>query len=125
VRPLEIGSVPARELSGPQEFTILYSFNDDYLEYAGNRLVTQAIEYAKRIQAASVKVTGYRATSVLSNGQRMVEKDGLAERRAQNIATLMRGSGVARVTVGWKGEPEPGDGQADPSRRRVTIAVTP
>jgi outer membrane protein OmpA-like peptidoglycan-associated protein len=116
---------PRAPLSGRQEFTVLYSFNDDYLEYAANQVVTEAAAYAKRIGASSVKVAGYRATSVLSNGDRLVEKAGLAEKRAQNIATLLRGLGVSRVIVESKSEPEPGDGLTDASRRRVTILVTP
>jgi outer membrane protein OmpA-like peptidoglycan-associated protein len=111
--------------TGRQEFTILYAFNDDYLEYAANQVVTEAAAYAKRIGASSVKVSGYRATSLLSNGNRLVEKAGLAEKRAQNITTLLRGLGLSNVTVESKNEPEPGDGQMDPSRRRVTIRVTP
>ncbi|HEV8412663.1 MAG TPA: hypothetical protein VGQ49_03655 [Bryobacteraceae bacterium] len=112
-------------LSGRQEFTVLYAFNDDYLEYAANQVVTEAAAYTKRIGAANVKVSGYRATSVLSNGDHLIEKAGLAEKRAQNIATLLRGLGISNLTVEWKTEAEPGDGQADPSRRRVTVVVSP
>jgi outer membrane protein OmpA-like peptidoglycan-associated protein len=116
---------PRVSLTGRQEFTILYAFNDDYLEFAANQVVTEAAAYAKRIGASSVGVSGYRATSVLSNGNQLVEKAGLAEKRAQNIATLLRGLGVSHVLFKAKVEPEPGDGQTDPSRRRVTIVVTP
>lgn len=112
-------------ISGKHEFTVLYAFDDDYLDYAGNRVVTEAAGYAKQIGASKVSVAGYRATSVLSNGQRLVEKSGLAEKRAQNVATVLRGLGVANVSVEWKGDAEPGDGIADPARRRVTILVTP
>jgi outer membrane protein OmpA-like peptidoglycan-associated protein len=112
-------------LSGAHEFTVLYAFNDDYLEFAANQLVTEAAAYAKRINAKSIKVSGYRATTLLSNGNRLIEKEGLAEKRAQNIATLLRGLGVSGVAVEWKSEPEPADGKTDPSHRRVTIAVTP
>jgi outer membrane protein OmpA-like peptidoglycan-associated protein len=111
--------------TGRQEFTVLYAFNDDYLEYAANQVVTEAAAYAKGIGASNTKVSGYRATTLLSNGNRLVEKAGLAEKRAQNIATLLRGLGVAGIVVESKNEPEPGDGQTDPSRRRVTILVTP
>jgi len=72
-----------------------------------------------------VSYAGYRATTLLSNGDRLIEKAGLAEKRAQNVATLLRGLGVSSVAVEWKNEAEPGDGQTDPSRRRVTIVVTP
>jgi outer membrane protein OmpA-like peptidoglycan-associated protein len=118
-------STTRQPLTGRQEFTVLYAFNDDYLEFAGNQVVTAAAAYAKRIGASNVGVSGYRATSILSNGDHLVEKPGLAEKRAQNIAILLRGLGVSHVLFKAKIEPEPGDGQADPSRRRVTIVVTP
>jgi hypothetical protein len=114
----EAGSVPPGEpLTGRHEFTILYAFNDDYLEYAGNLAVTEAAAYAKRIGAASVRISGYTATTLLSNGDRIVEKAGIAEKRAQEIAMLLRGLGVSGLTVEWKTEPD--------ARRRVTIVVTP
>lgn len=124
-KPLEINRAPRESLTGRQEFTALYAFNDDYLDFAGDRVVTEAAAYAKRIVASSVKIAGYRATTLLSNGDRLTEKAGLAERRAQNIATILGGLGVSGVTVEWKNEPEPGDGRMDPSRRRVTILVSP
>lgn len=116
---------PREPLSGAHEFTVLYAFDDDYLDFAGNRVVTEAADYAKRIGAASAKVAGYRATTVLSNGTNLVEKAGLAEKRAQNITAILRGLGVSNVTVGAKSDPEPGDGKTDFSRRRVTILVSP
>jgi outer membrane protein OmpA-like peptidoglycan-associated protein len=124
--PLELVRAPREALTGRQEFTILYSFNDDYLEFGPARVVNEAAGYAKQAgAAASVKVFGYRATSLLSNGQRLTEKAGLAEKRAQNVAILLRGLGVANVTVDWKSEAEPGDGRTDFSRRRVSIVVAP
>jgi outer membrane protein OmpA-like peptidoglycan-associated protein len=118
-------SAPREPLTGRQEFTILYSFDDDYLQFGFNKVVIDAASYAKQAGAAKIQVTGYRATSLLSNGQRLTEKAGLAERRAKSVATLLRGMGVAAVTVDWKSEAEPGDGRTDPSRRRVSIVVTP
>jgi hypothetical protein len=78
-----------------------------------------------KIGASAVKVTGYRATTVLSNGEHLVEKAGLAEKRAQDIATLLRGSSVTGVSADWRKDPEPGDGKTDPTRRRVVITVIP
>jgi outer membrane protein OmpA-like peptidoglycan-associated protein len=119
------GSAPRQPLTGRHEFTVLYAFNDDYLELAASQVVNEAAAYAKKIGASNVKVSGYRATSLLSNGNRLVEKSGLAEKRAQNIAMLLRGLGVSRLVVESKSDAEPGDGQTDPSHRRVTIVVTP
>jgi outer membrane protein OmpA-like peptidoglycan-associated protein len=125
-RPAAAGrGAPAEPLSGAHEFTVPYAFDDDYLEFGPTRLVNDAAAYAKRINATSVKVAGYRATTLLSNGNRMVEKPGLAEQRAQNVATVLRGLGIANVTVGWKSDAEPGDGNNDPAKRRVSITVTP
>jgi len=124
-RPLALSGGNRPALSGKQEFTVLYQFNDDYLEFGASRIVNEAAAYAKQAGAKSVTVTGYRATSLLSNGQRLTEKEGLAEKRAQNIATLLRGLGVATVAVGSKADAEPADGRTDPSRRRVSIVVTP
>ena len=121
----EAAAAPREPLSGAHEFTMLYAFDDDYLDFAGNRVVTEAADYAKRIGASSVKVAGYRATTVLSNGNKLVEKAGLAEKRAQNIATILRGLGLSNVATSAKSDSEPGDGKADASRRRVTILVTP
>ena len=118
-------SRPRETFAGAHEFVVLYSFNDDYLQYAANQVVSEAAAYAKRNKASAVKISGYRATTLLSNGERLLEKPGLAERRAQNIATLLRGLGVAGMTVEWKNDAEPADGQTDASRRRVTILVTP
>ena len=123
--PASVRPAPSARRSDAGEFTVLYPFNDDDLDYAGNLVVTAAADYAKQTGATKVKVAGYRAPIILSNGDHLVEQTGIAERRAQNIATLLRGLGVSGVTPEWKTEPEPGDGVTDPSRRRVTILVTP
>lgn len=112
-------------LTGRQEFTVLFAFNDDFVDFAAIGAVRRAAGYAAKISASAVKVTGYRATTLLSNGERLVEKAGLAEKRAQDVATLLQGSGVTGVSADWKKEAEPGDGKNDSSRRRVTIAVIP
>jgi outer membrane protein OmpA-like peptidoglycan-associated protein len=124
-RHAEAAAALREPLTGTHEFTVLYAFNDDYLEYAASEIVGEAAAYAKAIGASNVKVAGYRAATVLSNGERLVEKAGVAEKRAQNVATILRGSGVVSVTVEWKNEPEPADGSSDPLRRRVAILVSP
>ena len=117
---------PAPEsLTGQQEFTVLFAFNDDFVDFAAIAAVRKAAGYAVKINASAVKIAGYRATTLLSSGERLVEKPGLAEKRAQDIATLLRGSGVTAVSADWKKEAEPGDGKMDSSRRRVTITVIP
>jgi outer membrane protein OmpA-like peptidoglycan-associated protein len=111
--------------TGSHEFTIPFQFNDDTPDYAAIGAINDAGAYAKRINASSVRIAGYRATTLLSDGNRLVEKAGLAEKRAMNIKTLLDGLSVQRISVEWKDEAELGDGKSDPGRRRVTILVTP
>jgi outer membrane protein OmpA-like peptidoglycan-associated protein len=118
-RRSEVAAAPREPITGPHEFKVLYAFDDDYLEYAANKVVGEAAAYARMIGASNVKVAGYRGATLLSNGQRLVEKAGLAEKRAQNIATILRGLRVPRITIEWKDEPEPADG------RRVAVLVIP
>jgi outer membrane protein OmpA-like peptidoglycan-associated protein len=119
-RHAEAPAAMREPLTGVHEFTVLYAFDDDYLDYAGNRVATDAADYAKRIAASSVKVAGYRASVVLSNGTSLVERTGLAEKRAKNITAILHGLGVANVAESSKPDPETGDGS-----RRVTILVSP
>ena len=120
-----LNTAPAKEtLSGRQEFTIPYAFNDDYVAFSPVQRVQQAATYAKQT-GAGPRVFGYRAVTVLSNGTRLVEKSGLAEKRAKDIAKLLTGLGLTNISVDWKEEPEPGDGQSDAAQRRVTILVAP
>lgn len=123
--PLTQTAPGAESLSGRQEFTVLYAFDDDYVDYAAIATVRKAAAYAIKIGASAVKVIGYRATTLLSDGTHLVEKSELAEERAQAIAVLLRGLNVAGVTADWNKEPVPADGKTDPSRRRVTISVIP
>ena len=118
-------ALPAETLAGRQEFTVPFAFDYDYVEFGSIAMVRRATAYAMKIGASAVRVTGYRATSVLSNGERLIEKPGLAEKRARAIATLLDGLGVTAVHTDWKEEPESADGKSDPSRRRVTIQVIP
>ena len=115
-RHSEVAGAPREPLAGPHEFTVLYAFDDDHLEsrHAGHVVGESGSVRPGDRRLGNVKVAGYRATTLLSSGDRLVEKAGLAEKRAQNIATLLRGLGVAGVTVEWKNEPEPADGRTGP-----------
>jgi hypothetical protein len=114
-------SGPSGPLSGIQEFVVLYEFDNDH---ANLDIVNQAAEYAKKA-GGKVLVTGARAASLLSDGRKLVEREGLAARRANAIAADLRALGVSNVTVEAKEEVASADGQNDASRRRVVIRVTP
>lgn len=114
-------SGPSGPLSGTQEFVVLYEFDNDH---ANLDTVNRAAEYAKKA-GGKVLVTGSRAASLLSDGRKLIEHEGLAGRRANAVAADLRGLGVSNVTVEAKEEVASADGQNDASRRRVVIRVTP
>jgi hypothetical protein len=123
---IEVPAMPARPMthepsSGPHEFVLLYEFDSDR---ANVEVVSQAAAYAKKI-GGKVKLTGSRASSLLSDGRKLVEHEGLAEKRANSVAEMLRGLGVSRVAVEVQKEAAPADGASDPSHRRVVIQVTP
>lgn len=107
--------------SGVQEFVVLYQFDDDRPNLD---VVNRAASYAKKA-GGNVKVTGSRATSLLSDGRRLVEREGLAERRANAVAEILRGLGVRNVTVEVLNDAAPADGKNDALQRRTVIVVTP
>ena len=98
-----------------QGLMIQYSFDDDKIDATGERVVTEAAAEAKRSGAKSVTVTGHQAVVTLSDGKTLTEKPGLALKRAEQVATLLRGLGVSNVKV---------EAKAVPSDRHVTIAVS-
>lgn len=117
-KPATPVAAPVR--TGRQEFVARYSFEDAMLEFAGIRVVSDGAAYAKANPAAKVVVTGYRSKTVLSNGQQLVESPTLAQKRADAVAVLLRGSGVANITVGSVTE-----AGSTPADRRVTIVIQP
>lgn len=111
---------PVVPKSGRQEFTVRYQFDDTFLEFAGNRAVGEASAYFRANPSAKVEVIGYRSQTALSNGRTLVEAAGIEQKRAEAVAKLLRGSGVANVSV--RSVTDPGK---TPGDRRVSIVIQP
>jgi hypothetical protein len=123
---IEAPAIPARPAvhepsGGPHEFVLLYEFDSDRADVD---LVNQAAAYAKKMNG-NVKVTGARGSSLLSDGRKLVEHEGLAEKRANAVAEVLRGLGVRNVAVEAQHDAVPADGVNDASHRRIVIQVTP
>src|SRR5690606_22163504 len=71
-----------------KEVTVYYQ-DDWQIAMRDTRTMTQAMQYAKDINASRVEITGYRATALLSNGEELVEKDFLPRRRALVLAETL------------------------------------
>lgn len=110
------------------EFVVPYFFDSNYLPFpAEQATVDQAADYAVMTNARRVEVVGYRGSVILSNGEIMTERAGLAEQRARKVADILRDFGVpdSALKVSWKEEPEHSGGVRDYEKRRVTITVIP
>lgn len=90
--------------SGP-EFTLRYAFDAEHIDARDERILSEAVAWAKRGAGASIQVTGYRGTTMLSNGRQLTEKPELAQIRAENVASLLRALSAGNVASDWKTEP--------------------
>ncbi len=122
---------PAPEVPQPpfeaREFETLYEFDSELAVFTINQ-VTEALRYATAINAKSIEVTGYRASSLLSNGEQFEEAAFIAERRAREIESTLRMLGLpegTRLEVKWEDSAQPGNGRDDWTRRRALVRVVP
>lgn len=120
---------PTPALSTPyqaRDFVVLYDF-DSELGARSLAAITDAMTYANAIGAKHVRVTGYRASVLLSNGERLTEASYLPEHRAKRLADTLRNIGVATGTISahWQDAAELGDGADDYRLRRAVIHVAP
>lgn len=101
-----------------------FTFDSDFLYGRTYRAIVTAAEQARQSSAKRIEVIGYRATSLLSNGERLVERSGVAEARAKRVAAVLIDAGqipAHMLSVVWDESPAPGNGIDDPSRRRAVI----
>lgn len=108
-----------------REFVIQYDFDSDFLFARDTRQLTEIAEYAHVSQAQKVAVTGYRGSTLLSNGQILVEKSDVARLRAERVAEVLKGLGAPASEVQWISEPAAANGETDFQSRRVAVRVVP
>src|SRR5690606_37699939 len=86
----------------------------------------RVMSVAEQIGASRMTITGLRGAHRLSDGTLLRESDGIAQRRAQEVSSLLQGAGLgieARVeTADSEGE---ADGIDDWMSRRVSIELLP
>ncbi|MGX7897006.1 hypothetical protein [Tsuneonella sp. HG222] len=128
---LAFDNTPARAPRAPQvpqppyqakSFDIPFDFNGR-IAFKHPRFLSQVMTYAKQINASRISVTGYRGATRLSNGELLSEQEQIAERRATQVADLLKGAGLTtpQYKVEWKTRAETGDH----TKRRVTVTVAP
>ena len=117
---------PAPAAGGAREFVVSYAF-DGLVAFNHSGPLSEVLAYARTIRARAVDILGYRGAVRLSNGQTMLEESSIARRRAEQVATLLRGAGLAAPEYGvrWLDASAEADGSDDHLLRRVVIVVRP
>jgi hypothetical protein len=120
------GAPPAAPAEPPRQFSLRYDFEGLVVfRHAGD--LTSILDAARGRNARRITITGYRGAVLLSNGTTLTEPETMARRRAEQIATLLRGAGLTDVDyrVEWHDEPGAADGLDDAALRRVTVELSP
>jgi outer membrane protein OmpA-like peptidoglycan-associated protein len=108
----------------PQKFLVFFDFDKSNLRGDAQKIVSEAVEYAKTNGKATIVATGHTDTSG-PDAYNMA----LSERRAKTVEKELERLGIpaSEVVVHWKGESEPlvqtGDGVKEPQNRRVEIVL--
>jgi hypothetical protein len=116
---------PAPRPEGVQRVDLYFDF-DKGVSFRHPAELMAILELAETLPARQVRITGVRGAHRLSDGTLLRESAGIGERRARELADLLRGAGVEPDTeLQWNdGEPE-ADGLDDWQTRRVTVVLTP
>jgi len=110
----------------PKSYTMTYDFNG-MVNFKTPFQLAPVLELAKAMPASRIEITGHRGAALLSDGTVLQERPDLAQRRAEQIAELLRGAGLTApaYTVRWTDTSPPPDGVEDYRQRRVDITVLP
>lgn len=111
--------------TGPQSIDMHFDF-DKGVSFRHPAVLQQILILARQIGAGSMKITGIRGAHLLSDGTLLAESAGVGRRRAEEIAGLLQGAGLAVPTeVTWTDGIAEADGVADWQSRRVTVELQP
>jgi hypothetical protein len=119
-------AAPSEPAEPPLGFTIHYDF-DGLIVFRHAADLAAILEAARAHRAARVSITGHRGSVLLSNGETLTERPQIAQRRAEQIADLLRGAGLTEIEyrMDWHDEPGAADGENDAALRSVTIELAP
>ena len=117
---------PAAVKREPHSFSLPYDFNG-MVGFKHPTLLVAVLDVAQALKATRVEIEGHRGAALLSDGTVLQEAPDLAQRRAEQIAELLRGAGLVgpRYEVRWVDAAPAPDGENDYRQRRVDITVRP
>lgn len=124
--PAPAAAQPRPSPVGPREFVLQYDFDNGVMgRHAGT--LGQIETHARGIKATRIRITAYRGATRLSNGKTLVEREGIAEARAKEVASLLTEAGLvtATIDVSARATPEAATGVDDWRSRRTLVLVEP
>jgi len=116
---------PRPALEGPQTVDVYFDF-DRGVSFRHPSDLMSIVRIARDLPARRVRITGVRGAHLLSDGTLLRESAGVGQRRAEEVARLLRGAGLeVEPEIDWiDGEAE-ADGIDDWRSRRVTVVLFP
>jgi hypothetical protein len=109
-----------------REFEIFYDF-DMLIMGRDAATLARILDYATKIDARTIQVTGSSGATLLSDGTTLTEDTSIAVKRADEVARLLEtgGLGDRRFEIASVAEQEKPDGVEDWRARRTIIRVVP
>ena len=107
----------------PKTFALQYDF-DSTVAFRHAGALQQIQDAVQKGKATHVDITAYRASSLLSNGKTLLEREDIGRRRAEQLAGLLKDAGLTGVAyqVRWLDAAAP-DGGDDAAARRADVVV--
>lgn len=116
---------PGPPPSGPQTRRIYFDF-DRGVSFRHPDELTSVLAIARQIGARRMNITGVRGAHRLSDGTLLQEAAATGQRRAEEVARLLKGAGLDLPgTVSWTSGEREADGVDDWQSRRVTVELLP
>jgi hypothetical protein len=117
---------PAAVAPTTREFVVSYPF-DGLVGFSHAGVLTAILQFARTVNAGEIEIVGHRGAVRLSNGETLVEAATIGKDRAEQVAMLLQGAGLAGPTykVSWREEAAAATGVDDHLSRRVVVTVRP
>jgi hypothetical protein len=124
--PAASDAPPPEPAAPARRFELRYDF-DGLVVFRHAGELTALLDAAQRLGARRVEIAGRRGAVLLSDGALLTERADIAQRRAEQVAELLRGAGLADVEyrVQWHDAPGAATGIDDAALRSVEVVLAP
>ena len=87
------------KVTSPASSTLYFDFDNDFLSLHAAGALQKAAELFRQSVGSTIEIASYRGASKLSNGKMMIEQLGMAEARANKVALILIGLGIAETAL--------------------------